>query len=178
MKSRKLTRLEAVQEQLNSAIRLYFLWDDLVSAVTLAGAAERVLSDFQPADGIFGVDARSIRSVINLYIKTEHQKEAAIRFRADYDFFRHADRQQKNEYELVEERVDSLLFLSIGSFEFIRKPITREMRIFVWWFMMKNPHFFKQEHDQTKLAIEVGKKIKGISKRDCYLGMLQLYNQR
>ena len=63
---------------------MFFLWDELVSAVTLAGAAERVLSDLQPQDGIIGVDAHSIRSMINL--KEEHQKDAAKLFRKDYFF--------------------------------------------------------------------------------------------
>ena len=62
---RKITRLEAVRDQLDSAFKVYFLWDDLVSAITLAGAAERVMSDMQPKDGIFGIDAASIRSIIN-----------------------------------------------------------------------------------------------------------------
>jgi hypothetical protein len=59
---------------------MFFLWDELVSAATLAGAAERVLSDLQPQDGIIGVDAHSIRSMINLYIKEEHHKEKRLRF--------------------------------------------------------------------------------------------------
>jgi hypothetical protein len=169
MTSRTITRLDAVRDQLNSAIRLYFLWDDLVSAVTLAGAAERVLSDLQPADGIFDIDARSIRSVINLYIKPGHQKQAAISFRADYDFFRHADRQPKDDYELAENRVDSLLFISVCSFEFLCKTTTQEMRIFLWWFMIKNPHILKKEHERSQRAMELGEQTRGLSKRDFYL---------
>jgi hypothetical protein len=61
MITKSVQRLEAVRDQIDSAIRVYFLWDDLVSALALAGAAERVLSDLQPKDGIFGVDAHSIR---------------------------------------------------------------------------------------------------------------------
>lgn len=76
------------------------MWDDLVSAITLAGVAERVMSDMQPQDGIFGVDAASLRSMVNLYIKPEHQKAAGAMFRADYDFFRHADKVKQEEYEL------------------------------------------------------------------------------
>jgi hypothetical protein len=77
MRTKTVTRFDAVSSQINSAIRMFFLWDDLVSAVTLAGAAERVLSNLQPQDGIVGVDAYSIRSMVNLYIKDEHRREAA-----------------------------------------------------------------------------------------------------
>ena len=89
-----------MRDELDSAFKAYFLWDDLVSAITLAGAAERVMSDMQPQDGIFGVDAASVRSIINLYIKPEHQKDAAKLWRADYDFFRHADKKKQSDYEL------------------------------------------------------------------------------
>jgi hypothetical protein len=91
---------------------MFFLWDDLVSAVTLAGAAERVLSDLQPQDGIIGIDAHSIRSMINLYIKEGHHKDAAKLFRKDYDFFRHADRDAAQSYELKENSVAWLIFIS------------------------------------------------------------------
>jgi hypothetical protein len=99
MAKRKISSLDAVRDQINAAIRAYFLWDDLVSALTLAGAAERVLSDKQPADGILGVDAFSIRSMVNLYIEDEYQSKAAKLFRADYDFFRHADQKPQDDYE-------------------------------------------------------------------------------
>jgi hypothetical protein len=116
MPKRKITRRGAVRDQINSAIRAYFLWDDLVSALTLAGAAERVLSDRQPADGLLGVDAFSLRSMVNLYIREEYQSEAATLFRKDYDFFQHADRKPQDDYEFSEEWVDFLLLVAIGAF--------------------------------------------------------------
>src|SRR4030081_1382952 len=114
MTARKLTRLEAVSDQIDSAIRVFFLWDDLVSALTLAGAAERVMSDLQPQDGIFGVDATSIRSAINLHVLPEYQKRAAALFRKDYDFFRHADRNPQGDYELKEPSAEYLLFICLA----------------------------------------------------------------
>jgi hypothetical protein len=108
---RTITRLEAIRDQLDSAYKAYFLWDALVSALTLAGAAERVLSDLQRRDGLFGVDPYSIRSIVDLYIKPEHQKDAAKLYRADYDFFGHADVNKDNTYELKEEVVEFWLFV-------------------------------------------------------------------
>src|SRR5277367_858560 len=125
---RKITRLDAVRDQIDSAIRAYFLWDDLVSALTLAGAAERVMSDLQPQDGIIGVDAWSIRSMVNLHIKTEHQKKAAALFRADYDFFRHADLKPQADYELNETTVDFFLYAAIGAYEFLGRKKTTQMK--------------------------------------------------
>ena len=55
---RMIARIDAARCQIDRAITAYFE-DDLVSALTLAGAAERVLSDWQRQDGLFGVDAYS-----------------------------------------------------------------------------------------------------------------------
>src|SRR5271165_120360 len=127
MAKREISRLDAVCNQINSAIRAYFLWDDLVSALTLAGAAERVLSDKQPADGILGVDAFSIRAMVNLYIEDAYQSKAAKLFRADYDFFRHADQKPQDDYEFSERWVDFQLLLSIGSYEFLGQKKTEDI---------------------------------------------------
>jgi len=137
MRNKVVTRFDGVRDQVNMAVRAFFLWDDLVSAVTLAGAAERVLSDLQPQDGIIGVDAYSLRSMINLYIKDEHHKDAAKFFRKDYDFFRHADRGVVQGYELKEDSVAWMIFTSIISYEYLKQKKTMEMRAFVWWLMAK-----------------------------------------
>jgi hypothetical protein len=169
MAKRKITRLDAVRDQLHSAIRAYFLWDDLVSALTLAGAAERVLSDKQSADGLFGMDAFSIRSMVNLYIKDEYQPEAAKLFRADYDFFRHADRKPQNDYELSEEWVDFLLLISIGSFEFLCEQRTEIMTTFVWWFSMKYPHWLKKNEPFADQILRMKEITKYVSKKEYYM---------
>src|SRR5580700_9127251 len=128
IRTKTVSRFDAVSEQISSAIRMFFLWDELVSAVTLAGAAERVLSDLQPQDGIIGVDAYSIRSLVNLYIREEHHKDAAKKFRQD-------DRKASQDYELKESSVTWLIFFTILSFEFLKQKKTMEMRAFAWWFM-------------------------------------------
>ncbi len=169
---KNITRFEAIRDQINSAVRMFFLWDDLVSAVTLAGAAERVLSDLQPQDGIFGVDAHSIRSKVNLYIKGEHHKDAAKLFRKDYDFFRHADRNATQSYELKESSVAWLIFISLCSFEFLGQKKTIEMRAFAWWFMATNPHWLKADAPDLALIMKLKEQISERSKREYFLAFI------
>lgn len=172
MRTKAVTRFDAVSSQINSAIRMFFLWDDLVSAVTLAGAAERVLSDLQPQDGIVGVDAYSIRSMVNLYIKDEHRREAAERFRKDYDFFRHADRNAAESYELKESSVAWLIFMSLLAFEFLGQKKTMEMRAFTWWFMASNPNWVKPNAPDLALIMRLRENISKISKREYFLASI------
>jgi hypothetical protein len=143
-----------------------------VSAVTLAGAAERVLSDLQPQDGIFGIDAHSIRSMVNLYIKDDHQKEAAALFRHDYDFFRHADRDSKQGCELKDSKVMWLIFLSICAFEFLKQKKTMEMRAFFWWFMAAHPQYLRTDAPDMAAIVKVRELISELSKRQYYLAFV------
>ena len=166
VRTKTVGRFDAISSQINSAIRMFFLWDDLVSAVTLAGAAERVLSDLQPQDGIIGIDAYSIRSMINLYIKDQHRKEAAERFRKDYDFFRHADRDSAESYELKESSVAWLILMSLLAFEFLGQRKTMEMRAFMWWFMASNPNWVKPDAPDLALIMELRENLREISKRE------------
>jgi hypothetical protein len=163
-----VTRIEAVQSQLNSAIRLYFISDDLISAVTLAGAAERVLSDMQPQDGILGVDAYSIRSSVNLHIKPEYQKRVAQFFRKDYDFFRHADHGPDQSLEMSELRVDFLLMIAISSYQFLGYATTPEMRAFLRWFMLRYPHVMKVDDEHRQLMTDINANTTGIPKHEVY----------
>jgi len=172
MHTKTVTRFDAVRDQITSAIRMFFIWDDLVSAVTLAGAAERVLSDLQPQDGIFGVDARSIRSMVNLYIKEEHQRDAAKLYRKDYDFFRHADRNAVQSYELKEKSVAWLIFTALISFEFLRQEKTVETRAFAWWFMATNPQWLKADAPDLATITKLKEQISERSKREYFLAFL------
>jgi hypothetical protein len=172
MTKRVISRMEGIRNQLDSAVRVYFLWDDLVSAITLAGAAERVLSDMQPQDGIMGADAYSIRSIINLYIKPEHQKDAAKLFRKDYDFFRHADRDSVTHYELHENAADFLLMTTIRSFQFLGQKSTPAMRAFIWWFMAKYPHLVKKDAPHRQLASKMRENAKNLSKKEYFAAFM------
>jgi hypothetical protein len=166
---RKITRLEAVRDQLDTAYKAYFLWDDLVSALTLAGAAERVMSDMQSQDGIFGVDAYSIRSIINLYIKSEYQKDAAKVYRAAYDFFRHADVNKQPDYELKQEVVEFSLFVSLCAFEHLQQKKTQAMRAYSHWFFIRNPNYVKSEAGRyAEIVRNLGTISKDMSKQDYY----------
>jgi hypothetical protein len=178
MSKRNITRFEAVRDQLDCAIRAYFLWDDLVSALTLVGAAERVLSDMQPQDGILGVDAYSIRSALNLHIKPEYQKRAGKFFRKDYDFFRHADHNPQSDYELNGVSVDFWLMMTVGAFEFMGQQKTPEMRAFLVWYMAKYPHLIKDDAPHKQLASEMAESAKSLSKKDYFLAFTAAVSNR
>lgn len=144
-KAIQFSRLDAVKHQLDLAVRAYLQFDDPVSALTLAGAAERVLSDLQPQDGILGVDAWSLRAFCNLHIKPEYQKAAGKLLRDGYDFLRHADRAPNRVLELNVETVEIYLLLSIRAYSALAKSNTTVMIAFKLWMMVERPHWISEE---------------------------------
>ena len=163
---RTLTHMLAACDQIDGAIRAYFLWDDLVSAITLAGAAERVLSDIQDPKGLLEVDNYSIRSAINLYIKDEHQKAAAKLFRKEYDFFRHADKDPNEEITLIEESADYWILFAMCSYRHLGGVMTHDMTAFSAWFAAKHPEEMKRDHPIIPLSQKI---TANTSKREYYV---------
>ena len=85
-RTKTVSRFDAVGEQISSAIRSFCSlgcnWSPRVLH-WLERHRTRYMSDLQPQDGILGVGAYSIRSMINLCIKEGHHKETAKAFRKD-----------------------------------------------------------------------------------------------
>jgi hypothetical protein len=142
-------RLSATETQLDTAIRAYFLWDDLPSALTLAGAAERVLSDIQPKDGIFGVDAYSSQALVNLYIIDEHQRKALNLFRHTYDQLRHADRPRDalHTIEINIAYAEFYILVAILGFRHVRRFTTSTMKAFFIWYVLNHPGHIRTDSE-------------------------------
>ncbi len=165
---RKILRSEAVKQQLDAAIRLFFLEDDFVSAITLAGAAERVLSDMQPRDGLLGVDAFSIRSLCNLYIEDNYSKQAADAFRKPYDLFRHADKSPQETFIINEDYVDFYIFISVMAFQFLFEKLSPSMRVFTSYTFMRKPQWLKPNSEMHKIVTTSKYDLRKVSKSRFY----------
>lgn len=123
------SRREAVQLQLEMAVRARLQHNDLVSALTLAGAAERVLSDLQPKEAKTSEGYTSLKAHINeVELDPKKRKGLADCARKDYDQLRHAHPLLEHTHGLSLERVDALLTLSIEAFQ----PRTRNADIMEW----------------------------------------------
>jgi hypothetical protein len=141
---RRYTRLDAAQFQLEMAVRALLQFDDPISALTLAGAAETVLSDLQPIDGIFGVDAWSIRAICNTHINTAHRKEAADLLRSAYNQLKHANKLPAHIHEIQETSVHIWLLLSIRAFTSLGGTASPILNAFKLWAMAARPEWISE----------------------------------
>ncbi len=126
------------------------------------------MSDMQPPGGIFGVDAVSLRSIINLYIRPEYWKEAAKHYRADYDFFRHADLKTQTEYVIKEDAADFFLLIPLLSFTYLKEETTRSMRAYEQWFFNKNPRLLKTRDQANDTFLRSLPETQSMTKQQFY----------
>lgn len=113
----EMTRAQAVAEQLDAAVELFFQGRH-VAAITLAGAAERVLSDLLKASGIepsskFLLKYREMDLGTQVDPKEFHKWQVEV-----YDWLRHAD--QHPEATAVVAPMEALMWVMRGVASFRR----------------------------------------------------------
>lgn len=157
-KAIQFSRLDAVKHQLEMAIRARLQFEDLVSAMTLAGAAERVLSDGQPADAKTSDGFISLKALCNDYVKKDSRNKIAGMVRQAYDQLRHADKNPDHVHSLDPESVDAFLLMTIYAYASKPQATQNEFRnwfnslppilgTFVVWMFLNDPRGEKWAND-------------------------------
>jgi hypothetical protein len=128
----KLSKIEAAQRQLDSAIRLYFDNEDLLPVHALSRAAFRVLYDLQPA----GDNHTQLIMQTIQYLGWGNFNELT-------NFLKHADRDPDAE---VDEPSEPAIQIGIGFaamlYRHTAKRLTPEMQAFHVWMKVMNPQHF------------------------------------
>lgn len=129
---RRYTRLEAVERQIEMAIRARLQFDDPVSALTLLGAAERVLSDLCGAPQ-WGENALSIKLFVEKFANNGKHKKAADFLREPYNRLKHAYTDPEIEPTIDLHMLDTLLMLVIREFGNQSRTLTPVMLAYNLW---------------------------------------------
>lgn len=107
-------------------------FDDPVSALTLTGAAERVLSDFQPQDAKVSDGYHSIKAFLNEFVKAEDHKKVASEMRFAYDQLRHAHPLREHEHVINIEGVEMLILMAVWAYA--GKPMGDQQASLKWFY--------------------------------------------
>lgn len=129
---RRFTRLEAVARQIEMAVRARLQFNDPVSALSLLGAAERVLDDLRRASE-WGESALSIRLFVRKFIKPEKQKKIAEMLRKPYNRLKHADTDRKVDPTIDLHMLDTQLMMVIKEFKNQSQSLTPVMQAYRCW---------------------------------------------
>jgi hypothetical protein len=123
----RITKIEAAQRQLETAIFLLFSDEDPISIHTLAIAASRVLRDLCEAKGEL--------AIWDLYIKDEYKKDAIVHFNKAANFFKHADTDfdEVFDWNYNERLNDYTILVACFDYTTINGKLTWPMQVFVTW---------------------------------------------
>lgn len=166
-----ITKIDAAEQQLNTAIRLFFENRDSLSAYVLAVASREVTNDlvesryselYQRELARVGDPQKvrlSIRDEWKIRIKSECQRDF---FRLDHkvqNFLKHADQDPNAEIKQITGRQLAFAIISaIWNYVLLARCRTAEMAIFFAWFEVAEPQVIRDspEHeDINKASLEM-----------------------
>jgi len=146
MENLKITKLDAVRRQLETAIRLYFDSADPVSIHTLAAAAYNAFRDFNKKSG--GKPLMTKEVTIDC-LKDASKKELRDKINAAENFFKHADKDHGEILEFSPRQSEFLIFdVCVWWCSYSGEdPVL--FRLFKAWFMRQNPYIFEGSGIET-----------------------------
>lgn len=127
-----LTKLEAAERQIRTAIDLYFLHGDLISVMTLAGAAEEICGNILKRQGkknILGVMYEEA-SKQGLAITEQEIYNRASKLR---NAIKHATAQEEDNFYFDEEASVLMLVRAVVNFQLCGQPLPQELEKFIIW---------------------------------------------
>jgi hypothetical protein len=156
-----VTKMDAAQRQLETAIGLWFHDADFVSMHTLAMAAReilRALSKKRAGEPMLGDAAAMIRP--------EFQRQFAEAVLRAANFFKHGTKDPLAAYRFSQDTNDYVLLEACQAFEILNHEETPLMRLLVFYLAFHKPEVFKAEF------------IRSIQQEPAFAGVGQLSKKR
>jgi hypothetical protein len=137
----EITKMEAAERQLATAIRLFFRKEDPFSIHTLIGAATGILDDLAKKVGIKNpfTDAE--------YIKSEMKKEYFHLLRKGRNFLKHAKKDSEATLEINPDVNKFSIVEGLHLYEQLNKSICGECYFYRIWFVYNHPDLFNLHYD-------------------------------
>jgi len=146
----RITKLDAIQRQLRTAIRLFFEERDVFPIFTLAAACQDLLRDLlRPSGrGSFIKDSKIIRP--------ERIKEFRDIIRRPQNFLKHADSDPEEILEFNPRTLDYVLFDCVLMYQVHTERRLREGFVFEMWFYDAYPDVLLdgEYKDKVRLALK------------------------
>jgi hypothetical protein len=188
---RPYTRLEAARCQLEMAVRARLQFNDPVSALTLAGAAEKVLGDLQPRDAVTSNGHVSIRAFVNEHCRSNDRKKVEDAIRLAYDQLRHADRPGKGEnyiHNLESGWVDGFLGMCVYAFS-RRNPSNEDfaewfnslppvLGVFLVWSFLTDPRTWARASSTENFDSKVQEEFMRLPQLSAFEALLELVESK
>lgn len=167
-----ISKIDAAQEQLDAAIKLFFENVNSIPAFTLATASQEITDDLfdKKRNEILRREYKrhgdvkkirfSAREEYEMMIKPEYLAEGRRLMRARQNFLKHADRDPDAEIESISTEILAIqICTAIMNFGLVTGNWTKAMSLFFGWFIAKNPRLLKEGvQDEFVDRIEIFRK--------------------
>lgn len=126
---KSISHMEAAAEQIDAAIELFFS-HRLLASITLAAAAERVLSDLLKSAGK-STSAETLKTTLENVLINEVEPKNIHKWRHQvYDWLRHADKHPQATQEVIPLEALAWIMCGIASFLKMNGVMTGQMKKF------------------------------------------------
>lgn len=129
---KRLTKLQAAKRQIQTAIEVYFLHGDLISVMTLAGAAEEICGNILARNGKKNILSimtnESKRLGLNLTSQDVYKRSSVLR-----NALKHAKDSEEDQFQFDEEAAVLMLVRAVINFQLLGEELTIEMEKFITW---------------------------------------------
>jgi hypothetical protein len=133
----QISKLDAAKEEIETAIYLYFHREtDVVSIHTLASAALKIVRNISDATGKESV----LTQGVDVLIKPEGKSLFWTKFHESANYFKHAERDFDKSHLFNPEINEYVIFFAVQYFRALTNSLSRKMREFEIWFMIKHPN--------------------------------------
>jgi hypothetical protein len=137
----KISKLEGVRRQVETAIRIYFVNGDPVSVHTLAAASLQVLVDLDKK----GPETGTFWDLLKTHVKPEHVSEVIKLFAEAENFLKHADRDPDNILEFPLAVPELFLWECVAKYPELTDETPLLMHAYRIWFLIHHSDILKAE---------------------------------
>jgi hypothetical protein len=136
-----ITKIEAAQRQLRTAITLWFNEGDEISIHALAFSAYEVMHTLSKRRNPYRRDLL----FDTVLIKDEYRSDFNIQLKKSSSFFKHANRETETEIEFVPEISEMFIFYALAGRELCGHPQSMEESAYLWWIQLNKPSMLTEK---------------------------------
>jgi hypothetical protein len=164
----EVTKLDAAQRQLRTAISLWFHDGDSVSIHTLLAASHEIIHRLYRNKGLENLvfDSDMIRD--------EHRADFSKNLKKAPSFFKHAKQDANDTLKFKPEMNDVLPMFLIQGLCDMGEDLGLEERSFIYWLKLFQPDFFVSKE---QIPVEVVEKLIGVDKKEFFDACQYLWGQ-
>jgi len=130
----KLSKIEVVKRQLETAVKLYFQDEDIVAIHTIIGACRTILKDILPK--MKGIKSEFEDTLSKL--PKEFQKLVRDSYNIPQNFLKHADKDFDETIEFNPLITEMFIYVAINDIQKLVAEITPHQLMFRLWYYVQN----------------------------------------